>query len=40
VDSVDELGEHRAVGLLGAVVVEVVRLDVGDHRDVRGESGE
>ena len=39
-DPVDELREHRAVGLLGAVVVEVVGLDVGDHRDVRGEGSE
>ena len=35
VDPVDELVEHGTVGLLGAVVVEVVRLDVGDHGDVR-----
>ena len=35
VDPVEELRERLVVGLLGAVVVEVVGLDVGDQRAVR-----
>ena len=35
VDPVEEVGEGRAVGLLGPPVVEVVGLDVGDDRGVR-----
>ena len=40
VDPVQELHERRAVGLLGAPVVEVVGLDVGDHRGVRAVDEE
>ena len=36
-----ELVEDRHIGLFGAVVVEVIRLDIRDHRDFRaiGEEG-
>ncbi len=35
-DAVDECGEHLGVRLLAPEEIQVIGLDVGDHRDIRG----